>query len=181
MAVIHQSSISPTKLEFADAWLDQQPWAPEGPSEMIGGYRFDDPAGEVGVEGLLLRRGDAVLHLPVTYRGAPLAGGEEFLVTTMTHTALGDRWVYLAAGDPVARAAYWAFLTGQQTQAALEVHAADGTITHRDPVVTVIAHGEVGKGTAEDLELIGRLGSPVSGTAWIEAVWPDGRGTVAVV
>lgn len=181
MAVIHQATISPTKLEFAQAWLDQQPWAPQGPTEMVGGYRFDDPAGEVGIEGLLLRRGEAVLHLPVSYRGAPLEGGEEFLVTTMTHTALGDRWVYLAAGDPVARAAYLAFLSGEQQQAPLEVHHCDGSVEHREPSVTITAHGEVGKGTAEDLEFVGLVGSPVPGTAWITATWAGGSGTVAVL
>lgn len=181
MAVIHQATIVPTKLEFADAWLNQQPWAPEGETEMIGGYRFDDPAGEVGIEGLLLRRGEAVLHLPLTYRGAPLEGAEDSLVTTMTHSALGDRWVYLAAGDQVARAAYLAFLSGQTEQAVLEVHNTDGSVEFRPVPVAVTARGEVGKGTVDDVQFVGLLGSPLTGAAELVATWDGGSGVVAVV
>lgn len=181
MAVLHQATIVPTKLEFADAWLNKQPWAPAGETEMVGAYRFDDPAGEVGIEGLLLRRGDAVMHLPVSYRGAPLDGAEESLVTTMTHTALGDRWVYLAAADPVARAAYLAFLRGEAEQAQLEVHNADGSVEFRPLTVTVTATGDAGKGTAADLQFVGLLGAPLSGVAEIVATWDGGSGTVAVL
>lgn len=185
MAVIHQATIVPTKIEFAHTWLDQQPWAPPGETEMIGGYRFDDPAGEVGIEGLLVRRGEAVLHLPVTYRGAPLAGAEASLVTTMTHTALGDRWVYLAAADPVARTAYLAFLNGEIEQEGIEYHAEDGTVEHRTPGVTVVASGETGKGTVDDLQFIGLVAAPgagpVDGHAEIVATWDGGSGVVALV
>jgi hypothetical protein len=44
----------------------------------VSAYRFDDPAGEVGIETLLVRRGAGpVLQVPLTYRGAPLAGAED--------------------------------------------------------------------------------------------------------
>lgn len=68
----------------------------------LGSYRFDDPDGEVGMETHLLGTADGqVLQVPLTYRGAPRAGAEGSLVTTMTHTALGDRWIYDGCHDPV--------------------------------------------------------------------------------
>lgn len=180
MAILHSAEISPSKLELADAWLNAQSWAPAGEGEMIGGYRFDDPAGEVGIEGLLVRRGETVLHVPLTYRGAPLEGAEESLVTTMTHTVLGDRWVYLAAGDPVAREVFFAALSGGATQAALEVHQADGTVEFREPPVQVVAHGEAGKATTADLQFLGRVEDQAPGheSAVLVATWPGGSGVV---
>ena len=104
MAVIHRATLTPTKLEAVLAWSPSQPWAPalDGGTVVAGRFRFDDPAGEVGVETLLVRTGGGtVLHVPLTYRGAPLAGAEEFLVTEMDHSVLGRRWVYDATGDHV--------------------------------------------------------------------------------
>ena len=34
------------------------------------------------------------MQVPLTYRGAPRPSAEDSLVTTMTHTTLGDRWIY---------------------------------------------------------------------------------------
>jgi hypothetical protein len=50
--------------------------------------------------------GDAVLQAPLTYRGAPLEGADDHLITTMEHTVLGRRWIYDGCGDPV-----WAAVT----------------------------------------------------------------------
>ncbi len=56
----------------------------------------------MGVETLLVRVGEGpVLQVPLTYRGAPLPGGESALVGTMEHSVLGPRWVYDGTGDPV--------------------------------------------------------------------------------
>jgi hypothetical protein len=55
MAILHRASVTPSKRELAEAWLDEQPWAVDGGVEMLGSYRFDDPAGEVGVEAMLVR------------------------------------------------------------------------------------------------------------------------------
>ena len=72
----------------------------------MAAYRFDDPAGEVGIETLLVRAGAGPVHqVPLTYRGAPLPGADEWLVGTMEHSVLGTRWVYDACGDPVYAAA----------------------------------------------------------------------------
>lgn len=102
MALLHRATLTPTKPEALAAWLPSQPWSPDhGDLEVLGAFRFDDPAGEVGLEVHLVRFGGVVLQVPLTYRGAPLADAEAHLVTTMHHTALGDRWVYDGLHDPV--------------------------------------------------------------------------------
>ena len=42
-----------------------------------------------------------VYQVPLTYRGAPLEGGQHALVGTMEHSVLGRRWVYDGPHDPV--------------------------------------------------------------------------------
>ncbi|RRS01350.1 CG0192-related protein [Glycomyces terrestris] len=104
MALIYRATVSPTKLELLAAWLPGRPWhaGPAGDLEQVAAYRFDDPAGEVGVETLLVRSGGGpVYQVPLTYRAAPLAGADAWLVGTTQHSVLGERWVYDAAGDPV--------------------------------------------------------------------------------
>lgn len=103
MALIHDARLRPTKLDLVADWLPDQPWAAgEGEVRVVARFRFDDPLGEVGVETILVRRGDGpVLQVPLTYRGAPLEGADAWLITTMEHSVLGTRWVYDALGDPV--------------------------------------------------------------------------------
>ncbi|EFQ84530.1 hypothetical protein HMPREF0063_10382 [Aeromicrobium marinum DSM 15272] len=97
MAHVHGGADArPTKLELIAAWREDPDLV------AIGSYRFDDPDGEVGIETHLLNdAAGRVLQVPLTYRGAPLAGADEWLVGTMEHTALGRRWVYDACADPV--------------------------------------------------------------------------------
>jgi hypothetical protein len=105
MAVHHPAEISPTKLELLQAWVPHQPWAQHADTSALvklGSFRFDDPAGEVGVETHLLGTADGqVLQVPLTYRGAPREGAEDSFITTMSHTTLGQRWIYDAVPDPV--------------------------------------------------------------------------------
>lgn len=104
MALLHQAELRPSKLELITPWLAEQSWAypARGDWQRVAAYRFDDPDGEVGVETLIVRSGgNDELQVPLTYRGAPLAGAENWLIGTMDHSALGTRWVYDAAGDPV--------------------------------------------------------------------------------
>ena len=105
VAVHHPATIVPGKLELLQAWVPHQPWtggADTSRLTRLGSYRFDDPDGEVGMETHLLGTADGqVLQAPLTYRGEPRAGAEDSLVTTMTHTTLGDRWIYDACHDPV--------------------------------------------------------------------------------
>lgn len=105
MALLHQAQLHPSKLELLSEWLPTCAWfVGDAAAEFsnIASYRFDDPEGEVGVETILVRAGDGpTLHVPLTYRGAPLEGAEGFLIGTMEHSVLGKRWVYDGAGDPV--------------------------------------------------------------------------------
>lgn len=147
MAILHQAVLSPSKLELIEAWAPSQPWYPTavtGPLSNVGAFRFDDPEGEVGVETLLVRVGAGpVLQVPLTYRGAPLDGGEPALVGTMEHSVLGRRWVYDGTGDPVYLAALaGAALTGG-TQAELILHDGDQQV-RRDPTALVRGSGTPG-------------------------------------
>ena len=77
MAVIHKTTMSPGKLELLTAWLPaRQRHAAAGDKPELpkaGGFRLDDPAGEVGIEFMAVtcRSGvQAVTCLvPMTYRG----------------------------------------------------------------------------------------------------------------
>lgn len=107
MALIYDTTMHPTKLELLAGWLPTQPWFSGSAAQIepLGAYRFDDPAGEVGMEGHLLRAGDdRIYHAPVTYRGAPIDGADAFLIGTSDHGILGKRWIYDATGDPVYQA-----------------------------------------------------------------------------
>lgn len=110
MATIHKgASIVPSKVELVTAWITAQRWyAGKGHTPVlhrVGGFRLEDPEGEVGIETLLLADTAAtppvVYQVPLTYRGAPLEGAEHALLGTMEHSVLGTRWVYDAPHDPV--------------------------------------------------------------------------------
>lgn len=164
MALLHpDATISPTKLEVVRMWLRARSWVPGDPDEveMIGGYRFDDPAGEVGIETLLVRwPAGAVVQVPLTYRPAPLAGAEDFCVCTMDHSVLGRRWVHHGVGDPVyAAALVTAMLTGAH-EAPMQIEV-DGALRTREPVVRVHGTGSVAASAEVLLERV-EVGSPHS-------------------
>jgi hypothetical protein len=200
MAIVHGgSTLSPTKLELVSDWLPTQPWA-EGFGELdqFGSYRFDDPDGAVGIEALLFRSGDRVMHLPLTYRDAPLEGAEDFLLGTMAHSALGTRWIYDASGDPVAVRAYLtAILTGGG-EAAIEVEKGGEIVERRTSAVratgsgsdaagpeqadvSVTARGATVSVEADGLRLdIARLlPAEVAGDATLSLAWDGGEAVVA--
>ncbi len=103
MAIIYDAQLRPSKTELLTQWLPSQPWFDGNAStlERLGAFRFDDPAGEVGLETHLIAVDGKTYQVPLSYRGTPLVGAEEFLITTMEHSVLGQRWVYDATGDPV--------------------------------------------------------------------------------
>ena len=109
MAEVHRTTMTPTKLELLTAWLPSQPWydgkGGEPQLSRAGGFRLDDPDGEVGIEFLVVAdaSGGATAYylVPLTYRGAPLAGAETALVGTSEHGVLGTRWIYNAPADAV--------------------------------------------------------------------------------
>lgn len=145
MGIVHRATLTPSKQELVEAWLPSRAWA-EGRTitEKVAEYRFDDPAGQVGVETILWRTDDGtLLQTPLTYRGAPLAGGDSVLIGTCGHSVLGPRWVYDGCGDPIwAATLTTAILTGgQQAQMMVE---------HDGELVDVPARMQVrGSGSAE--------------------------------
>ncbi|MCX5193383.1 1,4-alpha-glucan branching protein [Streptomyces sp. NBC_00249] len=172
MAVIHHTTLSPTKLELLADWLPSRPWY-RGESKTVplaraGGFRLDDPAGEVGIEFMVVTDGSGpapVSYLvPVTYRGAPLEGAEAGLIGTLEHGVLGTRWVYDGAHDPVLVAQLLALLAGRAVpQAQSETDTPDPTVEVRPE----------GPGVPAGLTAPGQVTDTAEGTA--VAVGPAGQ------
>jgi len=143
MAIIHRTTLTPTKLELLTSWLPNQPWYLGADREPVlskaGGFRLDDPQGEVGIEFMVVtdESGDRPVsyHVPLSYRGAPLEGAEGALIGTSEHGVLGKRWVYDGTQDPVLVAQLLELLQGRA-----EAQAQSLTDTP-DPSVTVQVGG----------------------------------------
>jgi len=155
MALLHRAKLHPTKLELLAAWLPSRRWY-QGQTvaglELVAAYRFDDPAGMVGIETMLVRAGDGPIHqVPVTYRDAPL-DGDDRLIGTAEHSVLGQRWVYDACRDPayVAALAVAILADGGQAEQFFEV---DGRREVRQPTMTITASGSADA----DIPAIGSL------------------------
>jgi hypothetical protein len=103
MAKIHPgATLTPHFREFLPVWVAAQPWyrgSGDPTLTPVGYFRFEDPAGEVGIETQLVADGSVLYQIPMTYRGAPLASAS--LITTAEHSVLGTRWIYDAETDPV--------------------------------------------------------------------------------
>ncbi|GIM93373.1 CG0192-related protein [Paractinoplanes toevensis] len=144
MATIHQATLTPTKLELLTAWLPGRHWYPGEyvkDLQRVAACRFDDPAGAVGVEMILVRAEDGPLvHVPLTYRGAPLEGADLHLIGTTEHSVLGTRWVYDAVADPVYLSTLTAAIRTGGEQAEEFVETADGP-QRRDPQMRVRGSG----------------------------------------
>lgn len=100
MALYHRATLMPSKAETIAGWAPGQPWYPGGEPDTVGAFRFDDPEGRVGMETHIVRAGDTLVHVPLTYRDAPLDTAADALISEMHHSALGTRWVYDGLGDP---------------------------------------------------------------------------------
>lgn len=120
MAIIHRTTMIPGKLELLAAWLPAQPWYLDRGREpelaKAGGFRLDDPQGEVGIEFIVVTDGSgdpATTYLvPLTYRGSALAEADDGLVGTSQHGVLGPRWIYDGTRDPVLVAQLVALIQG---------------------------------------------------------------------
>lgn len=144
VALIHRARLTPTKAELLAAWLPSRAWsggAAAAPFELLAAYRFDDPAGEVGIETHLVRtaRGQ-VLQVPLTYRGARRDGADAALVGTTEHSHLGRRWVYDGCADPVYAAALAATVLAGGRQADEWVET-DGGHERREATAQVAGTG----------------------------------------
>jgi Maltokinase N-terminal cap domain len=144
MALVHQATLTPSKLELLGSWLPSRPWFHDGGElTRLGSYRFDDPAGEVGIEVMIVQSGQRMFQVPLAYRGAPLADAEMHLLGTMHHSVLGPRWIYDGCGDPAAvRALITAMVTGA-SQSDVEVES-DGQMVTMPPTVVVRGSGAPG-------------------------------------
>lgn len=138
MAVIHRTTVTPTKLELLASWLPAQPWY-RGKGQQpelanTGGFRLDDPDGEVGIEFMMVTdtSGDqpVTYQVPFSYRGAPIAGADAALIGTTEHGVLGKRWVYDGAHDPVLVAQLFALIVGEaEPQMQSTSNAPDPSVT----------------------------------------------------
>ena len=133
MAVIHRTTLKPGKLELLTTWLPTQPWYRRGGAPALakaGGFRLDDPTGEVGIELMIVTdtAGPAVdaYLVPLTYRATP---GEGRLIGTMDHGVLGLRYAYDGPTDAVFRSQVDALLRGEvPPQSQSESHTVDQTV-----------------------------------------------------
>jgi Maltokinase N-terminal cap domain len=177
MALLHHATLTPSKPELIAAWLPRQPWAAGLPElTPFGGFRLDDPDGEVGIEGILLRSadGDVVVHVPLTYRDAPLEGAQDALLGTTEHSVLGTRWVYDATADPV----YVATLTATIVDGgsgADEYFEVDGERVTREPKIRVVGSG----GAPGEVVVVRVVGEGAEGDAVLTGTWDGGSGVLA--
>lgn len=137
MAVIYDTTLVPSKLELLTAWLPAQPWYRGGAMPELaraGGFRLDDPAGEVGIELMVVNDASGAAPTsyltPLTYRGAPLLEAEAHLIGTTEHGVLGRRWVYDGDHDLVLVNQVVAFLRGEvEAQAQNDTNTVDATVS----------------------------------------------------
>jgi hypothetical protein len=144
MAKLHVATLSPSKPELLTQWLANDPYVGDrvaGGLEVLGAYRFDDPAGDVGLECHLLGCGDGtVLHVPVSYRAAAEPSLADHQVGSLEHSVLGTRWVYDGCADPVFVGELLRTMHTGDTQVELVVHTDDGPVI-REPNAEVTGTG----------------------------------------
>ncbi len=139
MAVIHQTTLTPGKLELLAAWLPAQPWYAGSEQQpalaRAGGFRLDDPDGEVGIEFMVVTdsSGDRPVsyHVPLSYRAAPLDGADDALIGTAEHGVLGERWIYDGPHDPVLASQLLALLQGEAEPQAQRVSDTPDRTRHK--------------------------------------------------
>jgi hypothetical protein len=135
MAQIYDTTLVPSKLQLITGWLARQTWyarhGAEPQLQPVGGFRLDDPEGEVGIEVHFVRDADSTVYqVPLAYRGAAFDDAADGLVGTMEHGVLGTRWVYDGPHDPVYVAQMVALVIGDAApQAQRESDTPDPTVT----------------------------------------------------
>ncbi len=164
MAILHDATITPGKRDLMKSWLPRRSWF-DGDLDRkpVASFRFDDPAGEVGVECFLLGPVEgssaSTLLIPMSYRGAPLEGADEHLIGVTDHSVLGTRWVYDGLADPVAVSTILtAILTGGH-EAELTMEQ-DGEIVTFEPTCRVSGSGTASDGVRADTVSVVDLGDP---------------------
>jgi Maltokinase N-terminal cap domain len=190
MAKIHPgATLTPHFRDFLPGWVARQPWyAGSGVPSLtaVGYFRFEDPAGQVGIETHLMTDGSVLYQLPLTYRDAPLeghsSGQPEPLIATAEHSVLGTRWIYDAVADPVWRS---------ELLRLINTGAVSDPAPSRKGVAPAQARGHrlmqgALTGDATTIELIRQIapGPPIDQpdlVGLVEGTWhPGGPGTPAV-
>ena len=152
MSIIHNTTVTPGKLDLLTDWLPSQPWYTGSATPVLaktGGFRLDDPAGEVGMEFMVVTdesTGQPVsYHVPLTYRAAPFAPAEAGFVGTMEHGVLGKRWAYDGMHDPVLVTALLALIQGEAEPQAQSVSDAPDTsvVGHCGSPVRLVVDGSL--------------------------------------
>ncbi|CAM5713249.1 maltokinase N-terminal cap-like domain-containing protein [Streptomyces fumanus] len=193
MAVIHRTYVKPTKLELLTSWLPSRPWYRGGAGEpeltKAGGFRLDDPEGEVGIEFIIVTdASDTTYFVPLTYRGAPLDGADHALIGTTEHGVLGQRWVYDGCHDPVLVAQLLALIEGRaEPQAQSISNTPDREVTHTRPDTAPLTPTSAPADTDDTTDLpladatlhlhrVLRPASPEDPTGHVSGPWdaPDG-------
>jgi hypothetical protein len=209
VSIIYRTTLVPSKLELLTGWLPTRTWYQVTGGvpalEKAGGFRLDDPEGEVGLEFMVVADTSGAeataYHVPLTYRGSPLEGGQEALVGTTEHGVLGTRWVYDGTRDPVLVTQLLALIQGEASaQAQGESHTPDPTVVARpvagSPVeweslaaVDGVTETEVQVGVARGGQLalrVPRVLAPVAGEGgelsghgygYVSATWRMASGT----
>jgi Maltokinase N-terminal cap domain len=140
LSVIHRTTLVPSKLELLGSWLPGQPWYAGQPGgrqlAKVGGFRLDDPDGQVGIEFMVVRddaaREETAYLVPMTYRGGPVAGAHASLIGTAEHGVLGPRWIYDGTQDHVLLAQLAELIQGRvQAQAQSQSNTPDATVRTR--------------------------------------------------
>lgn len=175
MAVIHDTTMSPTKLELLQAWLPAQPWyrgtGREPQLARAGGFRLDDPAGAVGIEFMVVTDGSASpatsYLVPMTYRAGSLGTAGDALIGTAEHGVLGSRWIYDGPHDPVLVAQLVALIQGTAEPQAQSVSDT--------PDLTVTAH-PVADGALALAGSAVTTDGPEGTEVQVPAAGPDGGG-----
>jgi len=161
MSIIHKTTLTPSKLELLTDWLPAQPWyldrgrAPD--LAKAGGFRLDDPLGEVGIEFMVVTDGSddqAVSYLaPMTYRASALAGADGALIGTTEHGVLGRRWVYDGISDPVLVGQLVALVGRSGSGKTTLLNIVGGLDTADGGSISVAGHDMTAMGEGERLRL----------------------------
>lgn len=176
IAHVHPSAtLQPSKLELLAGWLPTRPWFDGDPAQLqrLAAFRFVDPAGEVGLDTMLVACDQTILHVPVTWRAEPLADGD--LIGTLEHSVLGTRYCYDGPSDPVYVTELERVIRQGDTAADIQ---AEGEKELRPHTVQVRGSGIEGGRASGSVEVIRHLGGLApDGIGRLLATWEDqGRG-----